>query len=380
VRVERRVLATDALPASSDSYTTTAGTNRLASITTPAGTRSLSYDARGNLATETRPGAVTASTSYDGYARLIGYVRTGEASLSFTYNGMDDRVREVRGTVTRRYLYDGAGRILGEYGASATDVIAEHLWLSPDAANDNQPFGGDDGVGGYAPLAIASAPTGGTAQVIWVHGNHMGVPLVYTNSTGAVITPPSFTQSAFAGQMKTLADLYYNRYRDYDPSTGRYIQADPIGLNGDPNPYAYAMNNPLRYGDPEGLATILNRKGQVCRVQGGIFVCRQNAREDCPLVLPPPPPPIDYCGSKGTGWVPDRPFGRDISRACKIHDACYGKNSRTNRYQCDLGILVDSFNQCRGQGGSDRQCAAIGTIYFLGVRAGGWLSYERKSR
>jgi YD repeat-containing protein len=186
--VERRVLATDALPASTDTYTKTPGTNRLASIGTAAGTRALSYDARGNLSAETRPGAITANASYDGYARLTSYVRTGEASLSFTYNGMDDRVREVRGSVTRRYLYDGQGRILGEYGASASDVIAEHLWLSPDAANDNQPFGGDDGVGGYAPLAIASAPTGGTAQIIWVHGNHMGVPLTYTSSTGAEVS------------------------------------------------------------------------------------------------------------------------------------------------------------------------------------------------
>ena len=90
----------------------------------------------GNLASETRPGAITASATYDGYARLIGYARTGEATLAFTYNGMDDRVREVRGTATRRYLYDGSGRVMGEYGASATDVIAETLWLSPDAAND----------------------------------------------------------------------------------------------------------------------------------------------------------------------------------------------------------------------------------------------------
>jgi RHS repeat-associated protein len=140
----------------------------------------------------------------------------------------------------------------GAMSASASDVIAEYLWLSPDAANDNQPFGGDDGINGYAPLAISSAPTGGTAQIVWVHGNHMGVPLTYTNTTGAEISPPSFTQSAFPGQMKTLPDLYYNRYRDYDPTTGRYIQADPIGLAGDPNPYAYAMNNPLRYSDPTG--------------------------------------------------------------------------------------------------------------------------------
>jgi YD repeat-containing protein len=99
ISVERRALATDALPTSTDTYTKTAGTNRLASISTAAGTRSLSYDARGNLSAETRPGAVTASSSYDGYARLTSYVRTGEASLTFTYNGMDDRVHEMRGAV-----------------------------------------------------------------------------------------------------------------------------------------------------------------------------------------------------------------------------------------------------------------------------------------
>jgi RHS repeat-associated protein len=65
--------------------------------------------------------------------------------------------------------------------------------------------------------------------------------------------PASYAVPGFPGQSRTLADLYYNMHRDYDSSTGRYIQADPIGLDGGPSPYSYAMNNPLRYMDPSGL-------------------------------------------------------------------------------------------------------------------------------
>lgn len=119
----------------------------------------------------------------------------------------------------RRFVYDPDGRVIGEYGASASDVIAETIWLQPEVANDNQPLGGDDGIGGYAPLALATG-SGTSAALIWVHGNHLGVPIAYTDTSGAAVPPPSYTLPGFPGQMRTLPDLYYNRHRDQVESLG----------------------------------------------------------------------------------------------------------------------------------------------------------------
>jgi RHS repeat-associated protein len=219
-----------------DTYNYTGGKNRLASVVNASGTRSISYDNRGNTLSESRPGNVSVSASYDSYGRLLTYNRTGSGAQTNAYNGLDDRAKVTakfgsNKASTRTYVYDPDGRLIGEYGASATAPVAETIWLSPSVANDNQPFGGDDGVGGYAPLAVATG-SGGSAALYWVHGNHMGVPIVTTNASGAIATPPAYTMAGFPGQTKTLSDIYYNRYRDYDSSLGRYIQADPIGLGG----------------------------------------------------------------------------------------------------------------------------------------------------
>jgi len=49
--------------------------------------------------------------------------------------------------------------------------------------------------------------------------------------------------------------LHQNWMREYDPTTGRYLQADPLGLVDGPSVYGYARQNPGRYVDPRGTQT-----------------------------------------------------------------------------------------------------------------------------
>jgi RHS repeat-associated protein len=57
----------------------------------------------------------------------------------------------------------------------------------------------------------------------------------------------------FQGQWEDLeSGLFYNRFRYYDPSVGRYISSDPIGIAGGLNAYSYSKN-PINWIDPFGL-------------------------------------------------------------------------------------------------------------------------------
>jgi RHS repeat-associated protein len=71
----------------------------------------------------------------------------------------------------------------------------------------------------------------------------------------ATVTVSTITNNLrFPGQYYDAeTENHYNYYRDYNPVTGHYVQADPIGLRGGINPFGYVGNNPINWIDSLGL-------------------------------------------------------------------------------------------------------------------------------
>jgi RHS repeat-associated protein len=120
------------------------------------------------------------------------------------------------------------------------------------------------------PGILSQTTFGATPQdaVYYFLNDHLGTPLNLLDESGAVVWEADYepfggakigTQSfsnnfRFPGQyFDSETRLHYNYHRYYNPTIGRYLTPDPIGLDGGINLFAYVKNNPLRWRDPIGL-------------------------------------------------------------------------------------------------------------------------------
>jgi RHS repeat-associated protein len=112
------------------------------------------------------------------------------------------------------------------------------------------------------------------AQIYFIHTDHLNTPRLITNNVGQAVwswnnddpfgaNVPNQNPSALGDFTCNLrlpgqyfdreTNLHYNYFRDYAPIMGRYLESDPIGLRAGTNTYTYALNNPIRHVDREGL-------------------------------------------------------------------------------------------------------------------------------
>ena len=99
---------------------------------------------------------------------------------------------------------------------------------------------------------------------------------------------------------------HYNYFRDYNPETGRYIESDPIGLQGGLNTYGYVGGSPLDRMDEMGLL-----------IGGGCTYDFATGRTRCST----PTTPIMACGTEE--YADDPAAGsRRPPGACEQIDSC----------------------------------------------------------
>ncbi len=192
------------------------------------------------------------------------------------------------------------------------------------------------------------------AEIYYYHNDHLGTPQIMTNSAQQVVweaVRKPFGEVnkvveliennlGFPGQYHDAeTGLYQNYFRNYDPSMGRYVESDPIGLDGGMNTYSYAINNPTNKSDSLGLKT---------------------------------------CGS---GWnepfVPDNPFSFLFSSCCEGHDNCYG-TCGTIKGHCDVNFYTCMLGKCSGYLVSEvtYACTRSARFYYYVVSSFGQSAYD----
>ncbi|WP_116809564.1 RHS repeat-associated core domain-containing protein [Steroidobacter cummioxidans] len=235
-------------------FTMAANSNRLLS-TSGALTRTYGYDNAGNTTSFTG-----LTFTYNNRGRMSSSTKSG-VTTSYIYNALGQLIKKGTNTL---YYYDEAGHVLGTYTGSGA-LVEEIVWL------------------GDIPIISLRPKVGGGINIYNIHTDHLNTPRLITGSVnpgirwrwdaepfggGTVNNNPSGAgvfdfHLRFPGQIYVAeTGLNYNYFRDYDPSTGRYAQSDPIGLGGGLNVYGYVNGNPVSFLDPQGLELFLPNPGR----------------------------------------------------------------------------------------------------------------------
>lgn len=266
-------------------------------LTTTTGEKAFafSYDNNGNTTNEN-----TRQYIYNQNQRLIKVTENGVTKGEYFYNGNGQRVKKTTALGTVIFHYDLEGKMMAESTAIGT-ISVEYVFL-----NEN-------------PLAKIEGN-----NIYYYYNDHLGTPQKITDEAGAVVWFGEFLPfgepfsliGTITNNLRFPGQYYdeetgnnYNYFRDYKKEIGRYIEADPIGLEGGINLFIYAQANPINRKDPRGLDDLSDfDSGGTISLPAGAFVLYGK-----------------YCG-KGAKDPSLRSPGIDcIDEACRQHDICFQK-------------------------------------------------------
>jgi len=245
--------------ATTTTNTIKATSNRMAS----EGTTSFTYDNAGSLKND---GTITYTHSARG---RLASVALSAGTVSYLYNALEQRV--VKGSTNatlvpgnlRYFVHDEAGHVIGEYDQDGNPVYeVVYLGDTPIAVITQVRTGSGDTLNVATKTSYVYSDHLDTARVIVRASDHF-IQWRWDQAEAYGNTPPNNNPNAlgafafnlrFPGQLyDSESNLVYNHHRYYDASTGRYVESDPIGLEGGINTYAYVGGSPLSHTDAAGL-------------------------------------------------------------------------------------------------------------------------------
>ena len=228
-----------------DTYTYGSTSNRIVTLTPAAGpAQSFTLDSNGSTTDD------DVNTYVLDVRGRMAQATSGSGTTDYYINALGQRVRKTNSGADVAFHFDLQGHLIAESTAAGT-TTKEYVWL------------------GDAPIAVI---TSGNRH--YVHTDHLNTPRLISNSTPATVwrwdqLEPFGVDAAdenpsglgvfefllrFPGQyLDKETNLHYNYFRDYDSGIGRYVQSDPIGLQGGTNTYLYVVANPLLFSDELGL-------------------------------------------------------------------------------------------------------------------------------
>ncbi|MFZ5637839.1 MAG: RHS repeat-associated core domain-containing protein [Pseudomonadota bacterium] len=194
---------------------------------------------------------------YDDTGRLRQVRHDGAVAMDYLHNANGERVYRTGGGQTVLTVYDEAGHWLGDYDGNG-QPLQQAIWL------DDLPVSLLVGAGAQQRLYYLEPDALGSPRVaidpdrdvaVWtwdLAGEAFGEGAPHQDPDGDGIA--FVLDLRYPGQRYDAATgLNDNYQRDYDPTTGRYLQSDPIGLAGGVSTYGYVEGDPLGGIDPWGL-------------------------------------------------------------------------------------------------------------------------------